>query len=216
MITLVPPGSYVWVPELGPTKPWPRSVLLLWFLVSPIWLPVEFTLRLAWDIVTILGEGDVGAAVLPPLGRWMTPSRLVREWSRNPARWGRHLDRVMADLSEYYKHGSPPFRLSSLRVMIRHHPKVSHLHARDYHGAGIAAVVEAAHRHGLVVALVRQTEADKQPVGVSAEVQEGPLLDWLTTWRKQKVLTRRSNVRGIKAAGGRLGSMEVGSKRQMR
>ena len=212
-MTLTTGGSYTGIPELGPAKPRPRIVLLFCFLVSPIWLPIEFLLRITWNVVMLVGDGGDSAEVLPPLSRWMTPSRLVREWSRNPARWERHLDRVMAELSAHHKHDSSSFNLSSLRVEIRHQPAASLLHARDYYGVGVGAVVEAAHRHGLAVMISEAARKQQKTLPPEAQYR---LQQWLTEWQGQGIVTRNSTVEGILFANGRTRSIRVGTKQQLK
>ena len=217
-MTGVTPHPHTRAPELGPAKPWPRSMLLLWFLVSPVWLSLEFTLRFAYLLVMFFGDGSDAPTVLPVLGRWVTPSRLVREWSRDPARWEQHLDRTMASISDYLQRPSPhPYpKTPSLRLTIRHRPErdgLFYINGRDYHGAGVGALVEAAHRHGLAVMFEAQTT--KKPSSLSPETQSR-LLDWLAYWKQQKTVTPNTTVESVLAAGRRNRWVTVDTKQALK
>jgi hypothetical protein len=168
-----------------------------------------------WLAAIFFGDGHEAPSLVSVFGRWMTPARLAREWSRNPVRWQRHLERVMAELREDLRDDetspSVPLRL---RVRHRRHGANGYfLQARDYHGAGVGAVVEAAHRHGLVVRLAAEPVAVQQ--GVAPE-GGGPLQDWLSAWQNCGVVTRHSTVGGMVAAGGRRGLIRVGTPGEMK
>ncbi|MFJ9081935.1 hypothetical protein ACIRL3_05930 [Streptomyces sp. NPDC102384] len=124
-------------------------------------IPVESVLRLAWNTALFFGDGMSEDAVraTDPLARFLGPRRLALEWSRNPARWERHLQRLLARLAVELRDAD-----FSLATRIRHRPRVvpvkgehalvAHavlLSVRDYRGAAPGAVARIAAREGLVV-----------------------------------------------------------------
>lgn len=144
----------------GPDRPRSRVGLLAWFAAQWIVIPVELVLRLVWNAALFFGDGVPEDVVrgMDPLARFIGPQRLALEWSRNPARWERHLQRLLARLAVELRDGD-----FSLATRIRHRPRVvpvkreparvAHavlLSVRDYRGAAPGAVARIAAREGLV------------------------------------------------------------------
>jgi hypothetical protein len=144
----------------GPDRLRSRVGLLAWFAAQWIVIPVESVLRLAWNTALLFGDGmsDDAVRATDPLARFLGPRRLALEWSRNPARWERHLQRLLARLAAELRDAD-----FSLATRIRHRPRVvpvksehalvGHavlLSVRDYRGAAPGAVARIAAREGLV------------------------------------------------------------------
>ncbi|MGD6742140.1 hypothetical protein ACOKM3_09905 [Streptomyces sp. BH106] len=144
----------------GPDQPRSRVGLLAWFAAQWIVIPVESVLRLAWNAALFCGDGvpEDAARATDPLARFLGPRRLALEWSRKPARWERHLERLLARLAVELRDGD-----FSLATRICHRPRVvavkgehapvAHavlLNVRDYRGAAPGTVARIAAGEGLV------------------------------------------------------------------
>lgn len=131
-----------------------RSRLLVWFVCQWPILAVELLARLAWNLVLLLGDGTDAVPVSDVMCRYLGPSRLVREWTRDFERWSSHYRKILVKLrpgSDY-----------NLRLRLKYHPHwwesdgkrwipCFTIPVQDYRGCGLAGAQRMAKEQGWTV-----------------------------------------------------------------